>query len=45
MDEFNEKSEFYRKIEKYHWDKTGKKTNTDEKIETIIVETNDAKLT
>jgi len=45
MDEFKEKSKFYRKIDKYHWDKPGKEPNTAEKIETIIVKTNDVKLT
>jgi len=45
MNEFNEKLEFYRKFEIYHWDKPGKKPYTAEKIDTIIMETNDAALT
>lgn len=45
MEEFNEKTEFYHKIEMYHWNNTGKKPYRGEKIETIVVKTNDAKLT
>lgn len=45
MDNFNEKTEFYQKMEKYYLDKPGKKPYTSEKIESIIMEINDAKLT
>jgi len=45
MKELNEKTEFYHKIDMYHWNKPGKKPYRAEKIQTIVVETNDAKLT
>lgn len=45
MDNFNEKTEFYQKMEKYYLDKPGKKPYTSEKIESIIMEINDAKST
>jgi len=45
MDEFDVKTEFYPKMDKYYLDKPGKKPYTAEKIESIIGEINDAKLT
>ncbi|KAL4090899.1 hypothetical protein QTP88_025657 [Uroleucon formosanum] len=45
MNEFNEKTEFYQKMDKCYLEKPGKKPYTAEKIESIIGEINDAKLT
>jgi len=44
MEKFNDKMEFYKKMDRYYLDKPGKKPYTAEKIESIIVEINDAKL-
>ncbi|XP_025405300.1 uncharacterized protein LOC112679628 [Sipha flava] len=44
MENFNPKSEFYIRMNKYYLDKPGKKPYTNMKIETIIAEITDAKL-
>ncbi|XP_025407815.1 KRAB-A domain-containing protein 2-like [Sipha flava] len=44
MEDFNPKSEFYIRMNKYYLDKPGKKPYTNMKIETIMAEITDAKL-